>query len=198
MCDSTQLFTMASNNMVVQSMTAVAREALLRVGLPAESVQPLRIHSNAVFVEPQSGVVVRIGGGADAVGRAERAVMVTRWLTEIGFPTVRPCEGVMQPLVLSDASGLDVAVTFWHLVTVEDRASTGSELGGLMRWLHSLPSPPFTVASFRPLDRLVAAVNTGEWLPEPDRAWLLDRAAHLQAEFGQRGAVLREPRVGSR
>jgi aminoglycoside phosphotransferase len=168
---------------VVVTADVLARQAVQRAGFPAEELRPLRVHSNAVFVLPLQRIVVRAGGGADAPGRAERAVAVTRWLIEMGFPAVEPVSSVRQPVLMPDgASGLS-ATTFWHLVDVADRQPTAAELGRLLHRHHELHAPPFDVPFFRPLDRLVAAANSSPWLSETDREWLLGRAAQLQSQI---------------
>lgn len=165
------------------TVTALVRQAALRAGLSAEGLRPLRVHSNAVFLLPQQRVVVRVGGGGDAPGRARRAVACTRWLVGVGFPAVEPVSGVQQPVLLPDEAGGFWAATFWHQVDVEDRPQAATDLGELLRRLHDLPTPPFDLPLFRPLDRLVAAAQASTWLSEPDRAWLLARAAQLQARL---------------
>lgn len=172
---------------------ALARRAVLEAGLSAEGLRPLRVHSNAVFLLPRQRVVVRVGGGADAPGRADRAVACTRWLVGTDFPAVSPISGVEQPLLLGDEVGGFWAATFWHQVDVVDRPPAVGHLGRLLRWLHSMPAPPFDLPLFRPLDRLVAAAKESTWLPEAERAWLLDRAANLQDQLGSTGASFGEP-----
>ncbi|GAB1646865.1 phosphotransferase family protein [Krasilnikovia sp. MM14-A1259] len=162
---------------------ALARRAVLQAGLSPEGLRPLRVHSNAVFLLPGQRVVVRVGGGADAPGRATRAVACTRWLVGIAYPAVEPLPGVHQPVLLADEAGGHWAATFWRQVDVEDRPPAAADLGRLLRRLHHLPAPPFELPFFRPLERLVAAASDSTWLSKPDRDWLLDRAAHLQAEL---------------
>lgn len=173
---------------------ALARQAALRAGLPAEDLRPLRVHSNAVFLLPRERVVVRVGGGADAPDRAERAVVCTRWLARMNYPAVEPLAGVDQPVLLPDGTGGCWAATFWHHVDVEDRPPAAGDLGELLRRLHDLPAPPFEVPPFRPLQRLTAVAHDSTWLSEPDREWLLTRAHGLQTELD--GAGSRLGRIG--
>ena len=165
-------------------LAALARQALVRAGLPVGGLEPVRVHSNAVFRLTGLRMIVRVGSGLSTADRARGAVAVTRWLAGMGFPTVVPVD-VAQPVVLTDDSGLATAVTFWHQVDIDEgRLATPAELGGLLRDLHRLPAPPFAVPAFRPLDRLVAAVESSTWLSAGNRSWLLDRAAALQAAVG--------------
>lgn len=172
---------------------ALARQAVLEAGLSAEGLRPLRVHSNAVFLLPRQRVVVRVGGGADAPGRAVRAVACTRWLVGTDFPAVSPVAGVEQPLLLDDEAGGFWAATFWHQIDVVDRPPAAGHLGHLLHWLHSMPAPPFDLPPFRPLDRLVAAAKESTWLPKAERAWLLDRATHLQDQLGSVAVSFGEP-----
>lgn len=168
---------------------ALAGQAVLQAGFSAQGLRPLRVHSNAVFLLPDERVVVRVGGGADAPGRAERAVVCTRWLAGMGYPTVEPVSGVEQPVLLPDEAGGWWAATFWHHLEVEDRPPAAGDLGELLRQLHNLPTPPFTVPYFRPLQRLMAEAHGSAWLSDPDREWLVSRASGLQAELDGAGSL---------
>lgn len=158
---------------------ALARRACSSAGLQPDGLQPIRIHSNAVFLHPTARVVIRVGQGFDAVGRAERAITVTRWLTELRYPTVIPMPGIEQPIVLPGQP----PVTFWQQVDTDDRDVTATDLGWLLKRLHGLPAATFPLPAFRPLDRLTATATTSTWLTPEDRRWLIDRAALLQRQL---------------
>lgn len=183
---------------------ALARQAVLEAGFSTEALRQLRVHSNAVFLLPGQRVVVRVGGGADAPGRAGRAITCTRWLAGTGYPAVSPVAGVKQPVLLGDEADGVWAATFWHQVDVVDRPPEAVHLGHLLRRLHNLPAPPFDLPLFRPLDRLVAAADSSTWLSEAQRTWLLSRAAHLQGQLdtiaassGEAGLVHGDAQLGN-
>ncbi|MEU7802548.1 aminoglycoside phosphotransferase family protein [Micromonospora arborensis] len=159
----------------------IARLACRAVGLDPRGLRSVRVHSNAVFLLPEDRIIVRVGLGADAVGRAMRAIEVTRWLVGEGFPSVVPVPGIPQPVVLKEDQENGAPVTFWEQEDTSPASSlvTGAELGRLLRWLHSL-RPPFVLPVFRPLDRLLAAVDASTWLSTPDRQWIEARADELQ------------------
>lgn len=163
------------------------------VGLDAGGLRPVRVHSNAVFLLPRARIIVRIGRGADAVGRARRAVEVTRGLVGEGFPSVVPVAGIEQPIIVDGDQEDGAPVTFWEQADTGPAAEpvTGAELGRLLRWLHTL-RPPFVLPAFRPLDRLIAAVDASNWLNASDRRWIDARAAELQ-----RGLDMVEFRLGT-
>ncbi|SCL13139.1 Phosphotransferase enzyme family protein [Micromonospora nigra] len=122
-----------------------------------------------------------------------RAVEVTRWLVREDFPSVVPVKGVDQPIIVDGGQEEGTPVTFWEQADIcpNPEPVTGAELGGLLRRLHSL-GPPFVLPVFRPLDRLVAAVQASSWLHESDRRWLDARAVELQ-----RGLDAVESRLGA-
>jgi hypothetical protein len=189
---------------VVRTTAAQARKAAAQAGLTTERMRPVRVHSNGVFLLPQERVIVRVGGGADAAGRAARAVEVARWLARCGLPMVDPAD-VVQPVLIAnraaDDAGADdagtrdagtgaVAVTFWRQLDLQAGPVTAAELGGLLRRLHALPPPPFTLPAFRPLDRLMAAARTSRWLDTEDREWLVARAAQLREALAAASSAL--------
>lgn len=165
---------------LLEMAAALAREACARVGLRCDDLQPMRLHSSGVFRLPRQHVVVRVSGGADAAGRAGRAVAVTRWLAGLGYPTVVPVAELTQPVVLTDSDGAASAVTFWHEIDIEPGPVSPGDLGILLRRLHDLSRPSLELPMFRPLDRLVEVTQSSPSLGESDRRWLTGRVAELQ------------------
>ncbi|WP_204037487.1 phosphotransferase family protein [Micromonospora qiuiae] len=152
------------------------------MGLDVDELRPVRIHSNAVFLLPRARIIVRVGRGAEAVERAMRAVEVSRWLAGEGFPTVVPVAGIEQPIVVYGDQEEQAPVTFWEQADIcpdPNPAAAAAELGWLLRRLHTL-RPPVVLPRFRPLDRLIAAARSSNWLNESDRLWIDARAVELQ------------------
>lgn len=163
-----------------QELMQLAVEALHRAGFTVGDLRLIRLHSNGVFRVPSHRIIVRVGVGADVEGRARRAVVVTRWLETLGFPSVMPVAGVTQPIMLDDKAGFRHAVTFWREVYLDAEPVTPADLGALLRRLHGLAEPPEELPIFRPLDRLVEVTQSNSWLDSSDRGWLASRAAELQ------------------
>ncbi|MEH1016865.1 aminoglycoside phosphotransferase family protein [Micromonospora sp. CPCC 206060] len=175
---------------MTETMARQARTACGVVDLDGRGLRPVRVHSNAVFLLPRARIIVRVGRGADAVGRAMRAVKVARWLVGEGFPSVVPVAGIEQPIVVAGDQEDEAPVTFWEQADIGPAPEpiTGAELGRLLRWLHTL-QPPFVLPVFRPLNRLIAAAGASSWLTASDRRWIHARAVELQCgldtvEFG--------------
>jgi aminoglycoside phosphotransferase (APT) family kinase protein len=87
--------------------------------------------------------------------------------------------GVDQPVILPG----EVPVTFWQQVDAVNSAVTATNLGRLLRRLHSLPTPPFYLPRFRPLDRLKMMATASNWLALADQRWLMERAGILQQQL---------------
>ncbi|GLY38848.1 aminoglycoside phosphotransferase [Amycolatopsis sp. NBRC 101858] len=140
----------------------------------------MRNHANDVYLLPSagdSGVVVKVASKG-AGERAARAVQLTLWLAEQGFPCTRPAE-VEQPVELADH-----VITFWRFYAQHDRGIPGAgHLGGLLRRLHRLPKPPVELPQTAPLSSFADVVTADTTLPEPDRRWLVDERAQLLADF---------------
>jgi Phosphotransferase enzyme family len=184
---------------LVRTAASQARKAAAQIGLATEQMRPVRVHSNGVFLLPRERLIVRVGGGADAAGRAARSVEVARWLAGCGLPMVEPADVVQPVLIANDEAGDGgiegggtevAAVTFWRQLDIQPGPATAAELGMLLRRLHALPPPPFALPAFRPLDRLVAAARTSSWLAAGDREWLVARAAQLRERLAAASSVL--------
>ncbi len=154
-----------------------------RLGLPSKDAELVRMHSNAVFVLPSAGLVIRARMATSRSVRARIAasLTVTRWLASIGFPTVEPAEIGDQP-ILEDGW----IVSVWkHIPKSTEILPAAGELGGLLRKLHDLPQPPFQLEPFRdPLSAIAGTVaDTPDALNESDRLWLTTRIAELRTAW---------------
>jgi aminoglycoside phosphotransferase (APT) family kinase protein len=149
-----------------------------RLGVPTGDAELLHLHSNAIFVLPSAGLLVRISTNPDALARVTTSVRVTRWLAGRGFPCVVPAGICDQPLV---EGGLVVSV--WEYVpTVPEARPGGADLGRLLRALHSQPAPPDPPARLTdPLASVACATEDAPpALPRAYIHWLADRIYHLR------------------
>jgi aminoglycoside phosphotransferase (APT) family kinase protein len=149
-----------------------------RIQVPVGDARLLRLHSNAIFVLPSAGLLVRIATNPAALTGVRAAVAVTRWLAARGFPCVVPADIDDQPLVERDR-----AVSIWRYVpTVPDPPATGSDLGRLLRVLHAEPLPPHPPGQLDdPFDSVANAIEEApEAMSDIDRSWLSDRIAELR------------------
>ncbi|MFF7249963.1 phosphotransferase enzyme family protein [Embleya sp. NPDC008237] len=158
--------------MTVASILAVACR---RYGFDSDAAEVIRMGENALYRCP-GGVVVRIARAGQQASAA-REIRVARWLASHGIPAVEALE-VDQPLVVEDRP-----VTFWRELPAH-RAGTPVEIAVLMRRLHDLPVPRdegFGVLA--PFVRLTERLSAATVIDADDRGWLLDRLAHLTAQW---------------
>ena len=173
------------NESSLAGLGALVLAAAHRAGVDPHGLRALRQHSNSVWLLTSSAVVVRLATTADAPARAARAVAITRWLDSAGFPCTRPLD-IEQPIHLDEPPAV---ATFWeYLPQPQSWLPDPTALGRIVRDLHSHTTPPITVPSLAPMDRLRAAIAMDTARPAPvlptgDRAWLLDRASDLLAGY---------------
>ena len=151
------------------------RSSAERCGLDPRGARLIRLFATAVYHLPAAGAVARIAPvtSTDTVTRLATSVQVTRWLGGIGFPVVEPLP-VEQP-VISDG----YAVTFWRYLPQEGPPPVPADLGLLLRRLHQLDPPPFTLPAYRPLLSVREAIESSQAINEGERAWLRNRCAKL-------------------
>ncbi|GAA3178314.1 MULTISPECIES: aminoglycoside phosphotransferase family protein [Streptomyces] len=119
---------------------ARARAALAAAGRPdaAADARLLSLGENAVFALGEHGPVIRVGRSAELLERAERELAVARWLADAGIPAVRAAEPQAQ---LADGH----PVTYWERLPDTVRPAEPADLAALLRLVHALPEPPFTL-----------------------------------------------------
>ncbi|MFE3139665.1 aminoglycoside phosphotransferase family protein [Streptomyces scopuliridis] len=153
---------------LLQEITAVA-------GLQTAGAEPIRLAENDLWRLPGK-VVVRIARAGQEEA-ASREVAVARWLAENNVPAVRPLP-MEQPV---HAGGR--AATFWELLPPH-RHGTEADLAPLLRQLHDLPEPPFTVGKLAPFVRLAERLTAARSVSEDNRRWLLRHLERLRQAWG--------------
>jgi aminoglycoside phosphotransferase (APT) family kinase protein len=156
-------------------------------GLDSEGARLVRLGSNAVYALASRPVVVRIAADPAALPEMERAVRVARWLADVDVPANRLVPGIAQPAVVRDR-----VVTFWESVQDEEEYATLPELADLLKWLHWLEEPDsLGLAYFDPVAKVRGSLRQlGAGVRPEDAAFLADRAARLEKEYGHLDFVL--------
>ncbi|MFD8609626.1 phosphotransferase family protein [Streptomyces sp. NPDC059631] len=155
-------------------MTVLARAAAA-AGLPSTQAEPIRIAENETW-KLLGGVIARITKPGQ-LAAAAREVAVARWLADQSVPTVRPLEGVDQPVSVDGR-----AVTFWHELPAH-RPGTVLDVVRLLKRLHSLPLPDFLVGQLDPFVRLAERIDASELCSEVERTWLHERVRELRSAW---------------
>jgi aminoglycoside phosphotransferase (APT) family kinase protein len=134
---------------------------------------------------PSADLVVRVSTNPDALARVATSVRVTRWLAGRGFPCVEPADVDGQPWVEGGR-----VVSVWRYVPATPTPMpgpppSGTNLGRLLRALHSQPEPPAPPAPFAdPLASVARALaEAPQALPAAERRWLADRIGRLRAAW---------------
>lgn len=151
------------------------RSSAKRCGLDPRGARLIRLFATAVYHLPAADAVARIAPvtSIDTVTRLATSVQVTRWLDGIGFPVVEPLP-VEQPVV-----GGGYAVTLWRYMPQKGPPPVPADLGLLLRRLHQLDSPSFTLPVYRPLLSVRDAIESSQAINDGERAWLKDHCAKL-------------------
>ncbi|MFE2373190.1 phosphotransferase enzyme family protein [Streptomyces sp. NPDC059398] len=114
---------------------STARDILRTAGL-AQDAELLALGENAVFAD--SGLVVKVGRAPELLERAERELAVAGWLADADVPAVRAAEP--SPRLVGGHP-----VTLWHRLPEAVRPAAPADLAELLRSVHALPAPAFTL-----------------------------------------------------
>jgi aminoglycoside phosphotransferase (APT) family kinase protein len=127
-----------------ETARATLERTCTELGLATADAKLIRMGENAMFALRAEKIVVRIARTVERRKRVERELAVARWLADNNFPAVRVAEEFEQPRAIDGR-----LVTFWHLVDESGKA-TFDDLAGLLRDMHSLPTPTFELPQFDP------------------------------------------------
>ncbi|WP_413116277.1 phosphotransferase family protein [Streptomyces sp. CY1] len=153
---------------------ALLREVTAAAGLSSYGAEPIRLAENDLWRLP-GNIVVRIARAGQEYAAA-REVAVARWLVEAGIPAVRPL-----PLEQPVHSGTRAA-TFWEELPPH-RHGTEVDIAPLLRRLHALPLPPFTVGHLDPFVRIEGRLAGARSHNNDDQQWLLRWLKDLRQEW---------------
>ncbi|MEV0555675.1 aminoglycoside phosphotransferase family protein [Streptomyces sp. NPDC050597] len=145
---------------------AQARDVLAEAGFDRGS-ELLALGENAVFAA--GDLVVKVGRDAELLDRARRELAIAVWLAEAGVPAVRAAESEARSVA-------GHPVTVWHRLPAPVRPAEPRDLAELLRLVHALPSPAFTL----PRRELLGGVErwlrlAGDAIDPADAAFLRDR-----------------------
>ena len=134
---------------------------------PAPDATLLALGENAVFAA--GDLVVKVGRDAELLDRARRELDIAAWLAEAGVPAVRAAES--KPVLVDGHP-----VTVWHRLPDPVRPAEPRDLAELLRVVHALPSPSFSL----PPRELLGGVErwlrlAGEAIDPADAAYLRAR-----------------------
>ncbi|MFI6490930.1 phosphotransferase enzyme family protein [Streptomyces sp. NPDC050564] len=118
---------------------ARARDVLAAAGVlsgPVPDATLLALGENAVFAA--GDLVVKVGRDAELLDRARRELDIAVWLAEAGVPAVRAAEA--KALLVEGHP-----VTVWHRLPDPVRPAEPRDLAELLRVVHALPSPSFSL-----------------------------------------------------
>ncbi|MFE1310822.1 phosphotransferase enzyme family protein [Streptomyces sp. NPDC058755] len=133
---------------------------------PVRDARLLALGENAVFAA--GDLVVKVGRDAELLERARRELDIAGWLAEADVPAVRAAEP--KPLLVEGHP-----VTVWHRLADPVRPAEPRDLAQLLRTVHALPLPPFTL----PPRDLLGGVE--RWLRLAGTAIDPEDAAYLRA-----------------
>jgi Ser/Thr protein kinase RdoA (MazF antagonist) len=150
-------------------------------GLDDRHAVLLHALSNAVYHLPRGGLVLRLAADtAPQVERARKVVAVSRWVAEHGGPALAPTD-LSQPVLAAST-----VATVWPYLPPSTPDPVA--LGAALRELHAITAPAPPVPAYRPLTRLLEALNLDTARDTPalsteQHAWLTDHADQLRAAY---------------
>ncbi|MET8131245.1 aminoglycoside phosphotransferase family protein [Streptomyces sp. NPDC005251] len=134
---------------------------------PVRDASLLALGENAVFAA--GGLVVKVGRDAELLDRARRELDIAAWLAASDVPAVRAAEP--EPLLVDGHP-----VTVWHRLPDPVRPAEPGDLAGLLRVVHALPSPSFTLPPRELLDGVERWLRlAGDAIDPVDAAYLRER-----------------------
>ncbi|WP_141205256.1 phosphotransferase enzyme family protein [Streptomyces griseorubiginosus] len=158
---------------------AILRKACEAAHVDPNGIEMLRFGDHAVFRIDGGRIVSRVGRSPDRLPSVRREVAVAEWLAAEGYPAARLVTTAEQPVVVQGHP-----VTFWEGLADGDTYASTGEMGALLRWLHKLESPSFSLPPLQPFDKVAQRLNRAA-IPDATRAFLRSMADDLTADYGR-------------
>lgn len=153
------------------------RDAATSVGIPASTVELIRIGSNAVF-RVDGDTIARVAPRLDLLPNARLQIDVARWLEDVDFPAVRSLP-VDQPMVAGSR-----VVTLWRSACEGEVYAPIADVARIIRDLHKLPEPAgLDLPDLVPFGPPDTALPAFEGLTPADAEFLRERLDWARRSF---------------
>jgi len=155
----------------------ILRRACALADVEPDGIKMMRFGDHAVFRIDGGRIVSRVGRSPDRLPSVRREVAVAGWLTAAGYPAARLVTEAEQPVVVEGHP-----VTFWEGLGDGETYASTREMGELLRRLHELESPSFSLPQLRPFDKVAQRLKSAA-IPDLTRTYLRSLAEELAAEY---------------
>ncbi|WP_371545878.1 aminoglycoside phosphotransferase family protein [Streptomyces sp. NBC_00554] len=155
----------------------ILRRACALADVDAAGIEMLRFGDHAVFRIDGGRIISRVGRSPDRLPSVRREVAVAEWLAAEEYPAARLVTEAEQPVVVEGHP-----VTFWEGLADGEKYASTREMGELLRRLHELEPPSFSLPLLRPFDKVTQRLERAA-IPDRTRAYLDSLAHELAAEY---------------
>ncbi|WP_405571522.1 aminoglycoside phosphotransferase family protein [Streptomyces sp. NBC_01167] len=155
----------------------ILRRACALADVDPDGIKMLRFGDHAVFRIDEGRIVSRVGRSPDRLSSVRREVAVAGWLATEGYPAARLVTEAQQPVVVDGHP-----VTFWEGLADGDTYASTREMGELLRRLHELEPPSFSLPPLRPFGKVAKRLERAA-IPDRTRAYLDSLAEELAPEY---------------
>ncbi|MBU2666637.1 aminoglycoside phosphotransferase family protein [Actinoplanes bogorensis] len=159
-------------------MHDVMRRMAVGLNVDASDAHLLHMANNATFVLPSAGLVIRIIRSRTLLDRVHKVVELGGYFGQVGAPTIRLAEEIIQPVADGDA-----LASVWQWVPPTDPTPDARDLGVALRQFHALGLPPFSLLVWDPIGDAHRRISDAEALDESDRDYLLAWCDRLQPQL---------------
>jgi aminoglycoside phosphotransferase (APT) family kinase protein len=156
---------------------SILRRACALADVDPHGIEMLRLGDHAVFRIDGGRIVSRVGRSPDRLPSVRREVAVAGWLAAEEYPAARLVTEAEQPVIVEGHP-----VTFWEGLADGEKYASTLEMGELLRRLHELRPPSFSLPTLRPFDMVARRLERAA-IPDRTRAYLGSLAHELAAEY---------------
>jgi Ser/Thr protein kinase RdoA (MazF antagonist) len=147
------------------------------VNVDPSGIELVRLGDHAVFRLAGGEIIARVGRSPSRLPSVRTEVAVAGWLAEAEFPSARLIPRSVQPIVVDGHP-----VTFWTAAGDGNTYASTREMGILLRRLHDLPAPDFSLPTLLPFDKAAQRLKLAD-LPEKTLEFLDKRITVLSLEY---------------
>ncbi|MDQ1287606.1 MAG: hypothetical protein QG622_1171 [Actinomycetota bacterium] len=168
----------SGDRLALEQLPRIVDEVARLLGLDPTGAARTKFTNNAVMLLPASRAVLRIPGSPVMRARVPAVLAAAQWYADHDLPAVRLWPGLTQPLQIGPH-----LVTVWQQVTPGGPDPHPTDLGTILRAIHTIDAPIPDLPQWRITDGIRRRVTHADTIDEETRDYLAAELRMVEASL---------------